>query len=337
MKTKSCASLSLDLDNKWSYMKTHGDRGWESFPSYLDTVVPRTLEFLEERQLKITLFIVGQDAALDKNRDALAEIGRSGHEIGNHSFHHEPWLHLYPEAEIETEIAQAEEAIELATGQRPVGFRGPGFIFSNEILKVLLRRGYEYDASTFPTFLGPLARAYYFMTTKLTPEEKDERKELFGKMSDGLRPIKPYCWRMDEETLLEIPVTTMPLFKVPIHVSYVLYLSALAPRLAVQYFKFALALCRLTKTEPSLLLHPLDFLGADDTSDLSFFPAMRLPSATKLEIVSNVLDLLKRDHDVLNMQAHARSLKAGRSALRVVTPNFDKPRIRRLRNVRTES
>ena len=35
------ASLSLDLDNKWSYMKTHGDQGWEAFPSYLDAVVPR--------------------------------------------------------------------------------------------------------------------------------------------------------------------------------------------------------------------------------------------------------------------------------------------------------
>ena len=32
---KPLASLSLDLDNQWSYMKTHGDPGWESLPSYL--------------------------------------------------------------------------------------------------------------------------------------------------------------------------------------------------------------------------------------------------------------------------------------------------------------
>ena len=30
--TKPIASLSLDLDNKWSYLKTHGDAGWDSFP-----------------------------------------------------------------------------------------------------------------------------------------------------------------------------------------------------------------------------------------------------------------------------------------------------------------
>ena len=39
--SRSLASLSLDLDNKWSYLKTHGDPGWDSFPSYLDVVVPR--------------------------------------------------------------------------------------------------------------------------------------------------------------------------------------------------------------------------------------------------------------------------------------------------------
>ena len=50
------ASLSLDLDNKWSYLKTHGDPDWESFPSYFDLVIPRFLDFFEDRDLKITVF-----------------------------------------------------------------------------------------------------------------------------------------------------------------------------------------------------------------------------------------------------------------------------------------
>ena len=33
------ASISLDLDNLWSYMKIHGDAGWDDYPSYLDTLV----------------------------------------------------------------------------------------------------------------------------------------------------------------------------------------------------------------------------------------------------------------------------------------------------------
>ncbi len=69
---KPTASLSLDLDNQWSYMKTHGDAGWEDFPSYLGVMVPRMLDFLRARGLRITVFVVGQDAALDVSRDALA-------------------------------------------------------------------------------------------------------------------------------------------------------------------------------------------------------------------------------------------------------------------------
>src|SRR6185503_10665179 len=101
---KPLASLSLDLDNLWSYMKTHGDSGWELFPSYLDLVVPRVLDFLNKRDLKITFFIVGQDAALEKNIPVLRSIADAGHEIGNHSFHHEPWLHLYTLPQIEAEL-----------------------------------------------------------------------------------------------------------------------------------------------------------------------------------------------------------------------------------------
>lgn len=305
---KSAASLSLDLDNKWSYMKTHGDSGWESFPSYLDVVVPRALDFLRERKLRITFFIVGQDAALDKNREALGQIAAAGHEIGNHSFHHQPWLHLYSEAEIEAELAQAEEHIERVTGHRPIGFRGPGYSLSTATLRVLARRGYQYDASTFPTFLGPLARAYYFMTAKLSEEERRQRKALFGKLSEGFRPIKPYRWQVDGRTLIEIPVTTMPVAKAPIHFSYLLYLSIYSTPLALGYFRNVIRLCRLTGTQPSLLLHPLDFLGSDDMQDLSFFPAMRMPSAKKLGLVSRAISIMSDNFTVLPLEEHAREI-----------------------------
>ena len=116
---KPVASLSLDLDNQWSYMKTSGDAAWAAFPSYLDLAVPRILDFLAERKLEITVFIVGQDAERPENRAALAAIAAAGHEVGNHSHRHEPWLHLYPDAEIEAEIARAEAAIVEATGQAP--------------------------------------------------------------------------------------------------------------------------------------------------------------------------------------------------------------------------
>ena len=320
---KPLASLSLDLDNLWSYMKTHGDMGWESFPSYLDIVVPRVLDFLEKRGLKITFFVVGQDAALPINQAAIRSIADAGHEIGNHSFNHEPWLHLYSEEEIESELSRTEEHLERVTGQKTIGFRGPGYSLSLSVLRVLTRRGYRYDASTLPTFLGPLARAYYFMTTKLGPEEKENRKLLFGQLRDGLRSLHPYRWHIDglTEELLEIPVTTMPLFKIPFHVSYILYIYKFSPILARAYFRLAMVLCQLTQTRPSLLLHPLDFLGGNDIKELSFFPAMNLRGEEKIELVSDILSIYSDYYTIVPMGDHARALSQEKNIL-TIEPKF---------------
>ncbi|MBE9031938.1 polysaccharide deacetylase family protein [filamentous cyanobacterium LEGE 11480] len=309
MSKQPVASLSLDLDNQWSYMKTHGDEGWESYPTYLPLLVPRVIEALRDANLRITFFIVGQDAALEKNHAALRMITDAGHEVGNHSFRHEPWLHLYSEAELDREIEDAEVAIETATGKRPNCFRGPGFSLSRTVLKVLTKRGYVCDASTFPTFLGPLARMYYFMTSKLDKAELEQRDQLFGKMQDGLRPLKPYRIQTEVGSLIEIPVTTMPVLKIPIHVSYLLYLSVFAPWLAKLYFRFALAMCKLTGVQLSLLLHPLDFMGCDDNiPEMAFFPAMNLTVSRKLKFLRYVFRTLNQQFTIVPMQEHAKAI-----------------------------
>jgi len=316
------ASLSLDLDNQWSYMKTHGDKGWESYPSYLDVAVPRILEFLARRRLTITFFIVGQDAAFEKNRQALRSIADAGHDIGNHSFHHEPWLHLYTEAQLETELLRAEDAIEAATGVRPRGFRGPGFSLSASTLDVLARRGYEYDATVFPNLLNPLARAYLFATSNLTPEEKKQRSALFGTWKDALRPVRPFHWQLAGGQLLEIPVTTLPWLRVPLHLSYLLYLGKFSRPAARAYFRLALGLCRLAGTQPSILLHPLDFLGKEDCPALGFFPGMDLPRARKLALVAELFDMLSARLETVTMHEHARRAAGGERKLATLAPVF---------------
>ena len=303
--SRQIASLSLDLDNQWSYMKTHGDEGWESFPSYLEVVIPRVLRILDQHQLKITFFVVGQDAALESHLNVLKSVTESGHEIGNHSFHHEPWLHLYSPDELRIEFDRAEEAILRASGERVRGFRGPGFSFSPQVIEELVRRGYEYDCSTFPTFLGPVARLYYFFTAKLSRQQRCERKQLFGKLSEGFRPLRPYLWKHSAGSIVEIPVTTMPVFKLPIHLSYVLYLSQYSRSLARWYFSLAVWMCRIFRVEFSLLLHPLDFLGTDDAVGLDFFPAMNRTHNWKCSIVDETLSQLGKHFEVVPMRTHA--------------------------------
>jgi len=308
--TKPLASVSLDVDNMWSYMKIHGDPRWESRPSYFGTFIPYMLEVLERLQLRITFFIVGIDAAEDRNAAAIRSIVNAGHEVGNHSFEHEPWLHLYDRDRLWREIEMTDLAIEAASGQKPVGFRGPGFSWCPELLNVLEERGHGFDSSTLPTYLGPLARAYYFWTAKLTKEEREQRKELFGKFSDGLRPVKPYYWNLTNgRRLLEIPVTTTPVVKTPFHFSYLVYLAKFSEPLMAAYLRTAVAACRATGTEPSFLLHPLDVIGGDQVPELKFFPGMDVSSARKTALLEKVLKTLAASFELVPMSVHARSIK----------------------------
>ena len=313
------ASLSLDLDNEWAYLMTHGNPDWQRYPTYLPVVVPHVLDILDRLRLRITFFVVGQDATRSENTDAIASLATSGHEIANHSFRHQPWLHRYTVQELDDELARAEDAIGAVTGQQTIGFRGPGYSLSPAVLEALSRRGYRYDASTLPTYIGPLARQFYFRSAKLTAEQRAERSLLFGTWHDGTRPLRPYRWATSSGPLTEVPVTTLPGLRVPIHVSYLLYLSAVNPVLARTYFAGALTTCRAAGVAPSILLHPLDFLGGDEVDSLSFFPGMHLPGSRKRELVEGFLGQLARRYTIVPMIDHATAVE--RSA---------KPRVREL-------
>jgi hypothetical protein len=314
MRGRQVGSLSLDLDNLWTYMRIHGDTGWERFPSYLDVVVPRFLEFLADRDLAITVFVVGKDATIESNVGALRSIVDAGHEIGNHSFMHEPWLHRYSEDAVEAEIDLAHRSIAQATGAVPVGFRGPGFSLTPAVLESLGRHGYRYDTTTLPTFIGPLARRYYFRSTRLSSDEQEERSALFGSFSDGLQSNRPYRWSIGERHISEIPVTTFPYLKVPFHFSYLLYLSTVSDYLARSYFTAGLKVCRMSRLGPTLLLHPLDFLGADDAPELKFFPGMDMGAAAKIERLGRYVDRLAAEFDVGPVGRYANAL--ARTSLR---------------------
>jgi len=68
-------------------------------------------------------------------------------------------------------------------------------------------------------------------------------------------------------------------------------------------------MCKITKTPISFLLHPLDLIGGDQISELAFFPGMNVSSEKKVAVFKNVIGLLQRHFDVLNMGEHWHVLK----------------------------
>jgi peptidoglycan/xylan/chitin deacetylase (PgdA/CDA1 family) len=315
------ASLSLDLDDKWAYLKTNGDPNWKAYPSYLEVLVPRVLKILLSHELRATFFIVGKDASLTRNAELLRAVADAGHEIGNHSFLHDPWLHLYSDEKLRLEIAQADMHITRATGRRPVGFRGPGYSLSPGTLRELVRHGYLYDATTFPTFVMPLIRRYFFAKSNFTLEEKRQRRWLGGRLQECFRPNKPYFWNVDGKRLVEIPVTTLPGFRLPMHMSYLMALYEFSERLALGYLDLSLCLCRLMDVHPSLLLHPTDFLGQEDGQGLFITPGMKLPVGRKLKFIDQVLGRLRSTFSVVTIREHVEYISHLKT-LRVLAPTF---------------
>jgi hypothetical protein len=264
MSGKPLLSLGLDLDNLWSYMKIHGDPGWESHPTYLEPLAELLEQFTARHNVRLTIFVVGQDAALDKNAQAFARLAALGHEMGNHSFKHEPWFHLYARPEIEDEIARTEDAIEKATGPAPEGVPRPrlqpqprhaaGAGGAELSLRLL-------DAADLPGPAG--ARLLLLEEPRHAGSRAREAQQALRRLQGRPAAIRPYAWNVDGRRIVELPVTTMPIVRVPFHMSYLLYLSRFSSLAASTHFGTSLAMCRWGGITPSFLLHPLDFLGCD--------------------------------------------------------------------------
>ncbi|MEN1678524.1 MAG: polysaccharide deacetylase family protein [Planctomycetota bacterium] len=313
--TKPTASLSLDLDNKWAYLRAHDDSAWQARPSYLPRVVERIDGFFADHGLRATVFVVGEDLARSEDRDAVARLAYSGHEIGNHSQNHYPWLADLPRDEVEGQVARAEEAIAALTGTPPVGFRAPGFSWSDTLLEVLAERGYRYDASVFPTVIGPLAGLYSKLLLRRgkQPADEDRPPQRFASLADAFRPLRPRALEATQSRLVEAPVTTMPVFRLPVHFTYVSYLGQFSTSAAAAYQRAALAACRLRGVGPSMLLHPLDFLGPEDEPDLAFFPGMKLAWPAKRRLLDSLVDGLRKSWQVGPVAEHAAEASPVRS------------------------
>jgi hypothetical protein len=152
---------------------------------------------------------------------------------------------------------------------------------------------------------------YYFKKSDLSKEEKKARKELFGKFSEGFRKLKPYRWDLgNDKNITEIPVTTMPIFKTPFHLSYLIYLGNISKGLMKFYLGTAIRMCKITNTPISFLLHPLDLIGGDQITQLAFFPGMNVASSRKVEIFKEVIRSLAKHYEFVNMSQHYKEIAA---------------------------
>lgn len=80
------------------------------------------LELLDRYNVKAAFFVAGERAA--KHGELIEAILAGGHEIGNHSYHHDPLLMLRGRRTITREIESTQEVLH-RSGVSPLAFRPP--------------------------------------------------------------------------------------------------------------------------------------------------------------------------------------------------------------------
>ena len=122
----------------------------ESVPKRYDVITHQLLDFLDERNIKATIFTVGQLA--EKDPALVRAAHKSGHEIAHHSYDHTVLTKQTPD-EFREHTMRGKNILEDVIGVSVKGFRAPVFSLTRETLwavDILKELGFEYSSSILP-------------------------------------------------------------------------------------------------------------------------------------------------------------------------------------------
>lgn len=316
--TRPPATISIDLDDLWSYRRSFGLDS-DASASLLPLAVPRFVDFMAGLGLRGTAFVVGHDAAQPENAPLLRSIAQAGHELANHSDQHAADIDTWPAERQQVDLARAHAAIRAASGFSPRGFRGPSFRLSAQLLATIQAMGYRYDSSTFPSSLGALARHWQARRARAMGARPAFAHDAYGSSSSRKLPLHPYTWALAAGPLVEVPITTLPGLRLPLHGTYLQHLADHSTVAARLYAGAALALCRRAGVAPHYLLHATDFIGCDDPVECAFVPGMRRPWRDKRAMLARLFDLIRAGFEPMPIDDYVTRV-AGAGTLPLIGP-----------------
>ncbi len=292
------AFIHVDLDGLWTLAGAYGYPEGDSFADdpVFKTALPRLLELLRGLNIPATFFINGRDLELPDKAEAVRAAIEAGHEPACHGYAHRIGMEQLAEGEIEAELRQAVEAIEQATGRRPLGLRAPGYGAGEKILRAAARVGLRYDGSNLPTPWGPLLRLVANRLRARVERGSGIVAPLPGRhqqYAGGGRSLVPQ-WHDPGQRLppiLRLPVSVSPRLRLPIHASIGIAMGA-------RRINRALTSLAHRGQPITYLLHGMDALGAEDLAGrlpqaLAREPLFRFSSDQRLAFLSQVLTHLR--------------------------------------------
>lgn len=220
---ENIATIQVDVDSfeviNEGYSFNYGCHN-NGDPIILHTI-PVYLDLFKEFGVNATFFLVGRDLENDHNVTILREITDYGHEVANHSYQHNGFDFFATEDRFD-DIRKCHEIIRLKLGIECRGFKAPCYALDPALIGMLEKLGYEYDSSMISTIISSLMKMYYRLVIgeKIHPSNWGYLSHLFAPTT-AYYPDCTRVWRRGERDILEIPITTLPFLRTPIHFSFV--------------------------------------------------------------------------------------------------------------------
>jgi hypothetical protein len=306
------AALSVDLDEIPCYHAIHGlpmPVGDGAHAVYARAVT-RFREIFTELEVPCTFFVIGRDLEHDVAREGVRALAADGHELANHSLHHRYDLTRLPVETIRAEIRGGIDAIERATGSRPIGFRAPGYTITDNVFDALAEEGVGYDSSVFPCpayWAAKVAKIALIRARGGRSSSIVDTPRVLTAPADPYFPVRPYWQRSAHgASLVELPIGVTRGARLP-YIGTALMLAGpeRAKVLTAQIDGRPLV---------NLELHGIDLLDADDGLDAlrPHQPDLRVPVRRKLETLRSVVeDLSRRGYMFVALRDAARAYREG--------------------------
>ena len=303
---KMISTIQVDLDGLWTNLQYYGYESDVSPDAVFETAIPRYIELFREFGIKATFFVIGKDVEDPKKKALLQRLHQEGHELANHTYTHPFGLRKLTKEQKLQEIEKGEKAIISITGKKPLGFKSPGYDVDPETQQILREKGYIYDSSVIPTFVYPIIMRINSVLTRSTKRTHGPKLHWF------LAPNRPYYpsllseWKKgkffsSKSSLLEIPCTTMPFFKIPIHATFALKFGML-------YFLPTYFATRIIRLPINYELHAADLADVISDSRLGHLVGMSLER--RISLCRKMLKIMTEHHDFVTSIELAKTFNA---------------------------
>jgi polysaccharide deacetylase family protein (PEP-CTERM system associated) len=182
-------AMTIDVEDYFqvSAFASHIPRdAWTTIPCRVESNIDRILALLDNEGTKATFFTLGWIA--ERYPEMVRRIVAQGHELASHGWAHYRVTDQSPD-EFHEDISRSKALLEDISGQAVLGYRAPSFSIGRHnqwALTVLEEAGYRYSSSIYPI-----------------------QHDHYG-MPDAPRFAYHPC---SDNGLLELPITTMRLFK----------------------------------------------------------------------------------------------------------------------------